>query len=207
MWRSSSPSGLWFARHRAGLQPLGPTLFDNVSCGHLRPVSSFTLHIEIARCFGCKPASSVLSGRWTWLEAWRGGSPFFWRCAGREGQCHKPSPSWNGSGWSSRSSRSQRDSEAEEEVGPGGVLSRYACIVRARIGRNHHGWIDNDDLFQLVWIILMHRMRTSYFDPTRGSVDGWIAAVVRDVVRRHTHRFETPRATVNAGADRRDDRS
>ena len=51
----------------------------------------------------------------------------------------------------------------------------YTGIVRARIGRNHHGWIDsNDDFFQLVWIILMHRMRTSYLElrPVAHSTDG-----------------------------------
>ncbi len=69
---------------------------------------------------------------------------------------------------------------------------KYTRIAQVRIG-NRRGWTDSDDLVQLVGILLIHRLKTRYFDPARGSLDGWIAEIVRDVVRRHTHRFSKHR--------------
>jgi RNA polymerase sigma factor (sigma-70 family) len=62
-------------------------------------------------------------------------------------------------------------------------------IVRGRLGGKHRGWVDDDDLFQMVWIILVHRLKTSKFDPARDTLEGWVARIVRDVLGRHNHHF------------------
>jgi RNA polymerase sigma factor (sigma-70 family) len=90
-------------------------------------------------------------------------------------------------------SKPKGSANAEECWAWNELYREYARIVRARIGGGHHGWIDGDDFFQLVWIILTHRVKTVRFDPARASLEVWIAKIVRDVVRRYTHRFSKHR--------------
>ncbi len=66
-------------------------------------------------------------------------------------------------------------------------------IVRRRLGGKHHGWTDDDDLFQLVWIILIQRLRRLPFDPARDTLEGWVSRIVRDVVGRNDHHFSKRR--------------
>jgi RNA polymerase sigma factor (sigma-70 family) len=66
-------------------------------------------------------------------------------------------------------------------------------LRQRRLGGKRHGWTDDDDLFQLVWIILIQRLRRLPFDPARDTLEGWISRIVRDVVGRNDHHFSKRR--------------
>ena len=85
----------------------------------------------------------------------------------------------------------EAEATPEEALAFAELYREYSRITRKMLGGKHRGWTDGDDLFQVVWIILIHRIKTLDFDPARDTLAGWTSKIVRDVVGRHIHRFSS----------------
>jgi RNA polymerase sigma factor (sigma-70 family) len=88
----------------------------------------------------------------------------------------------------------EAEATREEALAFEELYREYSRITRRMLGGKHRGWTDDDDLFQVVWIILIHRLKELDFDPARDTLAGWTSKIVRDVVGRHIHRFSKHRA-------------
>jgi RNA polymerase sigma factor (sigma-70 family) len=87
----------------------------------------------------------------------------------------------------------EAEATREEALAFEELYREYGRIMRRMLGGKHRGWTDDDDLFQVGWIIFVHRLKTLDFDPARDTLAGWISKIVRDVVGRHIHRFSKRR--------------
>jgi DNA-directed RNA polymerase specialized sigma24 family protein len=85
------------------------------------------------------------------------------------------------------------DAARDEALAFEELYREYGRITRRMLGGRHRGWTDDDDLFQLVWIILIQQLQTKHFDPACDTLAGWVSRIVRDVVGRHNHRFSKHR--------------
>jgi RNA polymerase sigma factor (sigma-70 family) len=90
-------------------------------------------------------------------------------------------------------SKPEKDATEGEALAFKELYRECGRIVRRRLGGKHHGWTDDDNLFQLVWVILIQRLRKLPFDPARDTLEGWIDRIVRDVIGRHDHHFSKRR--------------
>jgi RNA polymerase sigma factor (sigma-70 family) len=83
----------------------------------------------------------------------------------------------------------EADATRDEALAFAELYREYSRITRRMLGGKHRGWTDDDDLFQVVWLILIHHLKRFDFDPGRDTFAGWTSKIVRDVVGRHNHRF------------------
>jgi RNA polymerase sigma factor (sigma-70 family) len=69
-------------------------------------------------------------------------------------------------------------------------------VIRAVVKRAATPSVDVDDLAQEVWLVLTRRLRNLKLDPSRGTLDAWVATVARrhcsKVVRRRSWHHDEP---------------
>jgi RNA polymerase sigma factor (sigma-70 family) len=69
-------------------------------------------------------------------------------------------------------------------------------VIRAAVKPAATASVDVDDLVQEVWLVLTRRLRNLRLDPSRGSLDAWVATVARrhcrKLIRCRTWRRDEP---------------